>query len=136
MVKKAVLEVGFGGLFGACFGLITFYILLDSPAGSLIIVGIIIVAAIIFMAFDGASLQRKAIRYIVGGAVFGTFLLTPIGVFAGVIAPSSNPVWKDMLFAGLLYGGAGLLIGTFSGAMALGLSILIRYISMVTILKS
>ncbi len=95
----------------------------------LIILGIIIVTAAIFVAFDEATLRRKAIGCIIGGAVLGTFFLTPIGVLAGIIAPgSSNPVWKDMLFAGLLCGVAGLVIGMLSGTMTLGLSVLIRYI--------
>ena len=98
-------------------------------AGPLIFVGIIIMTAAIFMAFDEASLRRKAIGSIIGEAVLGTFLLTPIGVFARIIAPgSSNPLWKDMLFAGLLCGVAGLVIGTLSGTMAFGLSVLIRYV--------
>ena len=96
-------------------------------AGILIILGIIIIIAAFAVAFDDAPLRRKAIGCILGGAVLGTFFLTPIGALGGLIAPgTSNPAWKDMLFAGLLCGVAGGGMGMFSGTMTLGLSVLIR----------
>jgi hypothetical protein len=94
-----------------------------------VILGIVIVMAAIAVAFDEASLRKKAIGSIVGGLVLGTFFLTPVGMLAGLIAPgSSNPIWKDILLAGFLCGVAGGVIGILGGAMTLALSLLFGYV--------
>jgi hypothetical protein len=92
-----------------------------------VILGIIIVAAAIAVAFDEATFRRKAISSIIGGLGLGVFFSVPAGLLTGIIAPgSANPIWQDMLFAGFLCGIAGGGIGLVSGLMTLGLSLLIR----------
>jgi hypothetical protein len=90
----------------------------------LVVLGILITA--IFVAFDEASMLKKVINCIIGGIILGVIIMTPIGVMAGIIAPGTvNPLWKDMLFAGIFGGILGVILGVSGGLIVFVLSMLI-----------
>lgn len=93
------------------------------------LVGLGILIAATLVAFDEASTLKKVINCVIGGIILGVIIMTPLGGMAGIIAPGTvNPLWKDMLLAGIFGGILGIILGGSGGLIVFVLSVLIRLV--------